>query len=323
MSLIQNVRATLKSADTEGAFELYVTRTPGYLWALLFKVLHIHPIAVTLISIIIGAAAGVCFAFTSLKWTLIGMLLLIWANWYDCADGQLARMTGKRTLIGRLLDGLAGDIWFFAIYHGLAFRIFFDPLPGSVWMNETLGWPVIVWGWIFIPIGLWAGYHCHAKQCAVADYYRNIHMWVQLGRSRAEFDTFADMQKRYDSLGWKKGEWFEKLYIHFYRYYCKGQEDQTPEFQKFYKAVQQRWNGELPQRLRDEFRQKSLPLMPTTNLLTFDFRVGVLFFTLLIDQPGFYPIVEITLMEYWRWRMRRTHEAFCADFTERLSEYED
>ena len=107
-TLKERVQATLKSEDTEGTFELYVTRTPGYLWALLFKKLHIHPIAVTLLSIVIGALAGYFFWWDDLYMNLIGMFLLIWANWYDCADGQLARMTGQKTLIGRILDGFAG-----------------------------------------------------------------------------------------------------------------------------------------------------------------------------------------------------------------------
>ena len=110
MRLRDKVLATMKSRDTEGAFELYVTRTPGYLWALLFRRLGVHPIAVTLASIAIGAAAGYFFYFPSREMNLIGMLLLVWANWYDCADGQLARMTGKKTLIGRILDGFAGDV---------------------------------------------------------------------------------------------------------------------------------------------------------------------------------------------------------------------
>ena len=121
--LEERVRATMKSEDTEGKFELYVTRTPGYLWALLFQKLNVHPIAVTLLSIVIGAAAGYFFWFDDIKMNLIGMFLLIWANWYDCADGQLARMTGKKTLIGRILDGFAGDVWFFSIYFFICLRL--------------------------------------------------------------------------------------------------------------------------------------------------------------------------------------------------------
>ncbi|MBQ3576445.1 MAG: CDP-alcohol phosphatidyltransferase family protein, partial [Coprobacter sp.] len=116
MSLIDNVKATMKSQDTEGPFELYMTRTSGYLWALLFKALNVHPVAVTIISIVIGSATGFLFYSTDLTTNLIGMALLVWANWFDCADGQLARMTGKKTLIGRVLDGFCGDVWFFFIY---------------------------------------------------------------------------------------------------------------------------------------------------------------------------------------------------------------
>ena len=48
--------------------------------------------------------------------TVFGIILLVWANLYDSADGQLARMTGKKTLLGRVLDGFAGD------YHALSWR---------------------------------------------------------------------------------------------------------------------------------------------------------------------------------------------------------
>ena len=139
-TLKERVQATLKSEDTEGTFELYVTRTPGYLWALLFKKLHIHPIAVTLLSIVIGALAGYFFWWDDLYMNLIGMFLLIWANWYDCADGQLARMTGQKTLIGRILDGFAGDVWFFSIYFFLCLRLTGEPAP---W-----GQPWGIWIWL-------------------------------------------------------------------------------------------------------------------------------------------------------------------------------
>ena len=129
LTLKERVQATMKSEDTEGAFELYVTRTPGYLWAVLFKKLHVHPIAVTLLSIVIGSAAGVFFYPDDVRLNLVGMLLLVWANWYDCADGQLARMTGKKTLIGRILDGFAGDVWFFFIYLFITLRLTWEPAP--------------------------------------------------------------------------------------------------------------------------------------------------------------------------------------------------
>ena len=173
MSLKEKVLATMKSRDTESDFELYVTRTPGYLWALLFQTLHVHPIAVTLMSIVIGAAAGYFFYFDDLRMNLIGMALLVWANWYDCADGQLARMTGKKTLIGRILDGFAGDVWFFFIYLFLCLRL-----------TPTWG----VWIWL---LAAWAGLHCHVLQCNIADYYRNIHLWFLSEGHNSELTSYT------------------------------------------------------------------------------------------------------------------------------------
>ena len=289
-SLKQRVLATMKSRDIEGNFELYVTRTPGYLWALLFRRLHIHPIAVTLMSIVIGSASAIFFAYDDLCYNIIGMLMLIWANWYDCADGQLARMTGQKTLIGRVLDGFGGELWFICIYIGIAIRLY----P--------------VWGiWIFLII-LWAGFYCHSRQCGIADYYRNIHLWVALGQEDSELDASGELQKRMERLGWNKKEWFEKFYLFFYTRYIRTQERQTPEFQGLRPLLEG-----LPadDDLRQQFRKESLPLMPLCNILTFDTRVAVLFLSMFIGYPWVYFVFEMTVLEGLRLYTLHRHEAFC------------
>jgi len=50
------------------------------------------------------------------------MLLLVWANSFDSADGQLARMTKQYSPLGRILDGMSGDIWFITIYLCICLR---------------------------------------------------------------------------------------------------------------------------------------------------------------------------------------------------------
>ena len=64
----------------------------------------------------------------------------MWANFYDSCDGQLARMTGKKTLWGRMLDGFAGDIWFFTIYIAIVARLWNQNIPFT---NFHWGW----WSW--------------------------------------------------------------------------------------------------------------------------------------------------------------------------------
>ena len=297
MSLKQRVLATMKSRDIEGNFELYVTRTPGYLWALFFRWLHVHPIVVTLMSIVIGCSSAYFFASTDLRYNIIGMLLLIWANWYDCADGQLARMTGKTTLVGRVLDGFGGELWFICIYIGIAIRLY----P--------------VWGiWIFLII-LWSGFYCHSRQCGIADYYRNIHLWVTLGKEGSELDTSVELQRRMESLNWNRKEWFEKFYLFFYVRYMRTQERQTPEFQLLRPLIEK-----LPidDPTRQEFRRESLPLMPLCNILTFDTRVIVLFLSMFIGLPWIYFIFEMTVLEGLRLYTIHRHESFSHKLHQKL-----
>ena len=301
MKLKEKVLATMKSTDTESRFELYVTRTSGYLWAVLFRKLGIHPIAVTLLSIIIGATSGYFFYQTDLRMNIIGICLLIWANWYDCADGQLARMTGKKTLIGRILDGFAGDVWFFCIYLGLCLRL----MPG---------WGLWIW-----PLAAWAGLRCHGRQCAIGDYYRNIHLWFFLGREGSERATSRQEKEEYRSLKWNSREWFHKLYLFFYIRYTQSQEDQTPCFQKLFHAIQEKLGGQVPEEMRQRFRQDSLPLMPITNILTFDTRAGVLFLSVLVGHPWIYFVFESTVLEFLRYRMIHRHETFCLKYLNEIN----
>lgn len=299
MGLKQSVLSTMKSRDVESDFELYVTRTPGYLWALLFRRLHVHPIAVTLMGIVIGAASGWFFYSSDLRYNLVGMLMLVWANWYDCADGQLARMTGQRTLVGRVLDGFAGDVWFFCIYLALLLRL----------------WPE--WGIGIFLLEAWAGLHCHVQQCAAGDYYRNVHLWATMGSQGSELDSSASIAERMRSLRWRSGDWFEKLYLFFYARYTHGQERRTPEFQRLRPLME---GQPLGSDIRRQFREGSLPLMPLCNIITFDTRAIVLFLSLLAGRPWLYFVFEATVLEAVRYYLRHRHESLCRECRITLSE---
>lgn len=294
-SFKRDIKSTLKSEDTEGFFEIYVTRSFGYLWALFFKALGIHPNVVTIISIVLGILAGYMFYFDDLKHGLLGVFLLIWANWYDCADGQLARMTGKKSLLGRVLDGFAGDLWFFSIYFFICLRL-------------TDTWGIYIW-----LLAAFSGLICHSKQCALADYYRNIHMFFQKGNSNSEFDKSSRQIKKMKSLNWKS-DWFEKLYLLFYIKYTKSQESLSPSLQKLLRGVERKWleRGEdIPSDFREEYRKNSKPLMKYTNILTFDTRAFVLFVSILVKEPWFFFIFEVTALNFIFFYMRGRHESFC------------
>lgn len=68
---------------------------------------------ITVISIFVGAAVGFMFYHDNLTYNICGILLLVFANILDCVDGQLARLTGIKSAIGRILTdspGISGSL---------------------------------------------------------------------------------------------------------------------------------------------------------------------------------------------------------------------
>ena len=302
------LQATFKSQDTEEWLDIHFTRPLGLLWAKFFNHFDIHPNVVTILSIILGAAAGIMFYFPDMTHTIIGILLLVWANLYDSADGQLARMTGKKTRWGRILDGFAGDVWFFTIYAAICLRL----------QGENIPFTQIHWGvWIWL-LAAFSGFICHGKQCQLADYYRNIHLYFMKGKSGSELDNFQKLRTELKSLSWKRdGMWM--VFLYFYGNYTHSQEQMTPKFQQLRMRLQEKYgDSPVPAELAAKFRKGSLPLMKYANILTFNTRAIALYISLLIGMPWLYLVFEIVVMNILFFYMRGKHESLCAKIAAEL-----
>lgn len=303
MSNNRKLEATFKSQDTEEWLDVHFTRPLGLLWANFFNRFNVHPNVVTVLSIILGAAAGVMFYYPDLVHTCIGILLLVWANIYDSTDGQMARMTGKKTRWGRILDGFAGDVWFFTIYFFICLRL--TPVWG-------------VWIWLLAAV---SGFVCHARQCQLADYYRNVHLYFLKGEGGSELDSYERLCEEFRSLPWR-GNLVWKVFLFSYGNYTRTQERMTPAFQALKHALDARFGRRLPMRLRDDFRAGSLPLMKYANILTFNTRAIFLYAVLLLGVPWVYFVFELTVMNVLLLYLRARHESLCRRIHSQLDTYE-
>lgn len=318
MSTPSTLQSSLKSRDTEENIDLYFTRPIGLLWARFFQLFGTHPNVITILSIFIGAASGWFMAQGNGSWgkTLIGIALLMWANFYDSADGQLARMTGKKTRWGRILDGFAGDVWFVSVYLAVGYRLMEQPIL-PFWKESPL------WSWWIFPVLYYVGFHLHGVQSRLADYYRNVHLYFIKGENGSELDNSSSLREEYLSLSWRDNfAW--KLFLHFYINYTTAQEKETPKFQAFKRELDARYGRQLPEDLVHTFRKGSLPLMKWANAISFNWRAFTLYASLLlaVHTPWaviLYPLIESTIFHTIYTYMRMSHENLCARMHQSLS----
>lgn len=306
-STSSSFRDSLKSMDTEEHIDLAFYRPIGYAWACLARKLGITPNAITIASIFLGIGAGIMFYFTPLWMNIIGMLLLVWANSFDSADGQLARMTHQYSRLGRILDGLSGDIWFACIYVAICLR---ENLTSEFFMAH----PWVIWT-VAVVTGL-----CHAKQAAMADYYRQFHLYFLKGEEGSELESASDLKARLASIPWK-GNFWKKLTMTVYTNYTVQQEATAPAMQDLRRELHRRFpDGKIPQPFRDAFRAESLPLMKYTNILSFNWRTIALFTALFMRMPWLYFAFELTVLNVLLIYMIVRHECICRRFTQELKD---
>ncbi len=302
------LQASFKSKDTEEWLDVYFTRPIGLVFAIFWNKLGVHPNAITILSIFLGVGAGVMFGYTDLMHNILGVLLLMFANFCDSTDGQMARLTGKKTLIGRMLDGFSGDLWFASIYIAIIIRLFNQNIPGT-----EVPWHLLIFVLAFV-----AGVMCHSPQSSLADYYRQIHLLFIKGKEGSELDNYEQQRKIYENL--PKNKWLDRLFYFNYANYCKSQEKRTPKFQKMMEGVKERYGGveNMPQELKQQFIKGSRPLMKYTNILTFNVRAITLYITCLLNCPWVYFLVEIIILNILYIYMHKKHEALCAEITKQL-----
>ena len=292
------MRSTYKSMDTEETWDIWVVRPIGFVEACLFRKLRIHPNTVTIMSILLGVASGYFFMPSNKVMVLIGTLLLFFANTLDSADGQLARMTKQYTLFGRALDGLAGEFWFTSIYIGIIIRMY----------TLTIPFTEIHWAWVGTLFTVFSGLVCHSTQAALADYYRVLHLHFLNRHGYTELTSSTTLQAEVADT---TAPYLERLWKRIFCGYTRNQERMTPHLQQLLQAIEERGEESLPEAFYEEYRAYSLPLMPYTNILSFNTRFFALAISMFLGMPWMYLLFECTVLCALALYMHHRHERFC------------
>ena len=325
----ENFKATLKSAETEDWLDLHVIRPFCYYLAVFFNKFDIHPNTVTIWSMIVGAASAIFFGCGSLYYSgwwglsmnIIAIVLLMIADILDCTDGQLARLSGKKSRLGRILDGVAGFAWFIPIYHLLVYRFYLHhDIEFSLLGIEDTQQNVIIATVIAYILGVISGVMGLAGQQRLADYYIQVHLFFLKGEKGAELDNSKRQQEIYDQMTPETHSWAERYFQKSYIDYTKKQEKVTPQFQRLMQKLREKFGASenIPESVRKEFHDQSLPVIFWNGLLTFNFRSFWLFVFCLLDIPVMNFVWEIVGMGLLWLYINRRHEAFCKKIADNI-----
>lgn len=293
-NLDKEYEASLKSIETENVVDRAFYRPIGFRIARMLRGTGITPNMVTVISIFVGAAVGFMFYHDNLIYNICGILLLVFANILDCVDGQLARLTGIKSAIGRILDGFAGDIWFASIYIGFALRLSHD--YGTDW---------------FFALAVLSGIS-HLVQANITDYYKTLHLYFISKDKGAEFQTLEQVIARHKEM--KMG--INKAFYFLYRGYTLLQVNATPMLQRMLQSLHTKYGDDIPENVRVAFRKQSCQLMHYIDLLTFNGRTIVMFIVVLIGEVWIYFLYEIIVLNIVLLLAMHKHEKMCASFIE-------
>ncbi len=294
-------QSSLKSLETENIVDRKFYRPIGFYFAKLLSHTKVTPNMVTILSIFVGLGGGLCFLHTpySLGWAVAGIICLVLANIMDCIDGQLARLTGIKSEIGRILDGIAGDIWFGCIY--ICFILRLSAEYPAVFGPMTIG--------AFILVGLLSGFS-HLIQAAVTDYYKTLHLYFISPEKGKEFERASSIRKRIGVMPQGVNRFFSTLYY----YYTVVQELATPHLQRLLDQLESQYpNNTIPEHLRMGLRQDSRRIMNIVDFLTFNGRTIPLFIFVLTGHIWLYFVFEIIVLNIVLLVGVKRHEAMCRD----------
>jgi phosphatidylglycerophosphate synthase len=276
MAATPGVSATYKAREVEETFDVWFYRPLGYQIARAASRLSLTPNAVTAMGGLLGILAGHLFLYRGWVPAACGIALLVTSEAFDSADGQLARLAGQYSKLGRILDGLASNLVFTSIYVHLAIRA--APELGSL---AAIG--------LILVAGV-----SHSMQCSVADYYRNAFLYLG-GVGRGELDEAQRVESDYRALSWLR-DLGPKLAFRLYLNYTRQQEMLTRSFRPLQREVAASYPEARPDWLAEAYRAMNQPLLKYYNILTTNTRMFVLAVAVCTERPLLYLGFEIVFL---------------------------
>ncbi|MEF3279430.1 MAG: CDP-alcohol phosphatidyltransferase family protein [Elusimicrobiota bacterium] len=223
-----------KDKEIEDIFDLKFYHPFGYRFALIFNRLGFSPNTVSIIGMFVGILGGFLIYYDFL---FLGAIFIVLASVLDSSDGQLARMTGKKSIYGRIIDGLAGYLMFGFIYLVIGIKYF-----------KTTGYISFI---LMIIAGL-----SNIIHSSVYDFYRTAIIHISKNKFDELYNYGSGMMK--------------KIYI----FYSSYQKAICSVHMEYIKNIVEKKNSILSDSEILEYRKKMLSNIQFINLLGDNWKIN-------------------------------------------------
>jgi len=168
---MEDYRRMAKPRAVEEAGDIYLIRPLGYLFVQILRHTPVTPTMVSFLSVFAAwYTAWLYYRSNSLggdaALALLAAFMFLVHSALDSADGQLARVTGRTTELGRIVDGFCDSLSFLAIYAAIVL---------SCW--KRIGdYQVIIL--LFGAAGVWL----HSVQSSLTEFQRTLYLYAVHGK---------------------------------------------------------------------------------------------------------------------------------------------
>ncbi|MBT8401994.1 MAG: CDP-alcohol phosphatidyltransferase family protein [Rhodothermia bacterium] len=264
-----------RTREIEELSNLYLVHPVSKAFVRVFARIGVHPNAVSVFGMIFGALAAVAyFNYREWEFAVAGFFFMFLWHVMDGADGQLARLTGKTSEIGKVLDGLCDHLSFSLVYVAIATALTID--RGA---------------WVWIPA--FAAGFSHIAQSSAYEFQRqNYDYWVH-GKESARVVASHEIR---EMLRGRTG--ISAIFARVQLLYVIIQETVAAYDGKLMARLEElkRKEGSQFARVRDLYRSVNMPAVRRWSILSSNYRTLAIFVSVVIGFPLLYFVIEIVAL---------------------------
>ena len=265
-----------RSSDIEDISKKHII-APLITWVVPYLVkMRLSPNAVSILGMLSGVTAAYLIHFHSVSpfYSLAGLLMLLVWHVMDGADGRVARLTGKQSNLGKIIDGICDYIVFFSLYISLAL-VLMDVYGASIW-------------YLVVAAGI-----AHAIQAGAFEMQRQEFEFWGVGKKSAELPSIIDADERITKLnGFAKLAAIIDVNYTRMQYKVTGlEQDIRPSFYRYLEE-----NPDKVDEFRAAYRKECAPKVLKWAVMSPHYRSALIVFSCLIGRPELYFVTEVVIL---------------------------